>query len=224
MAKNKIITTGIGVLCVGGILAGALLIPNNTEAEKETYAAIIERNFEQMNEVQDEKTVLSSNPYDYIDNENYDNIVELGFEAVEILQDKGTKEFSGLNAYIASIAIEDITGMDLYEVTGVDYETPEEFYELWDETMKSLPKEMASIVDNSESSCDEKISQLESYGIFAEAFCKDITNDKENKAEFHGIVLDEKIGDELKKDMQELIHTDEKILKSVDAYMEDYME
>lgn len=75
---------------------------------------------------------ISSNPYDYIDNEFYETIVNLGDDAIAILE-RNIKngEYTGLTAYIAALAIQDISGYNIYEETGVDWATADEFLELW---------------------------------------------------------------------------------------------
>ena len=87
----------------------------------------ISDNFKQVNNV---SNLLSSNPYDYIDNEYYKNIVSLGKDAVPILEKMyKNRKLVGLNAYLSALAIEDITGCHLS--TKYNWSSAEEFYNLW---------------------------------------------------------------------------------------------
>ena len=98
---------------------------NNEQIEKE-----IKKNFTKILEVSD---LSSSNPYDYTKNKYYDNIVNLGNEAVPVLVSMYDKEeLTGVGAYISALAIQDITKCNLYEKYNLDWETAEEFYELWE--------------------------------------------------------------------------------------------
>lgn len=87
-----------------------------------------------MEKILETTSALSSNPYDYIDNEYYENIVALGFDAVPVLEEMYQEnELTGLSAYLSALAIQDITGCNLYEDHDLDWSTAEEFYELWEE-------------------------------------------------------------------------------------------
>ena len=81
---------------------------NAKQLEKE-----ITINFNKIEEVTD---MTSSKPYDYTENEYYKNIVELGEDAVSILENMyKNKKLSGVNAYLSTLAIQDITKRNLYE-------------------------------------------------------------------------------------------------------------
>lgn len=97
---------------------------NEEQIEKE-----ITTNLEMITEVTD---MTSSNPYDYTKNEYYKNIVNLGEDAVPVLESMyHDGKLTGVNAYLSALAIEDITGCDLYKEYNLEWSTAEEFYSLW---------------------------------------------------------------------------------------------
>lgn len=98
---------------------------NNEQLENE-----IKENFSKISEVAD---LSSSNPYDYTNNEYYENIVNLGIDAVFILMDMyNSGKLVGVDAYLSTLAIQDITKCNLYKEYNLEWETAEEFYELWE--------------------------------------------------------------------------------------------
>ncbi len=100
-------------------------IQNSEEIEKE-----ILDNFNKILEVSD---LLSSNPYDYTENEYYENIVNLGKPAVLVLIDMyNDGKLTGLNAYLSALAIEDITDCNLFETYNINWSSADEFYQAWE--------------------------------------------------------------------------------------------
>lgn len=167
-----------------------------------SLAAKIEENFAQMSELSVEQA-LSSNPYDYINNEYYENIVSLGIPAIEILETNyHNGEYAGLNAYIAALAIEDIANMNLYECTGNDWENAEEFFTNWDKTIKTMPSTLDGIV-NSETTVEEKVNAIKKYGVFGQAFLTSIEKTDGKSIEFGGknITIHEDISAEIQEDL-----------------------
>lgn len=99
---------------------------NEEQIEKE-----ITTNLEMITKVTD---MTSSNPYDYTNNEYYKNIVNLGEDAVPVLESMyHDGKLTGVNAYLSALAIEDITGCDLYKEYNLEWSTAEEFYTLWED-------------------------------------------------------------------------------------------
>ena len=138
--RKIILSVLSGVVFIAIVCIVVLSNTNNT------LAAEVEFNFTKMSEVSPEQA-LSSNPYDYIDNEYFDNVVALGFPAMVYLDEQyHNGELHGLNAYIAALAMEDISGMHIYECTGVDCENAEQFFEQWDKVMKNLPDTFSAII------------------------------------------------------------------------------
>lgn len=111
------------ILCMSILFAVCAVFMS---AEK-SVATTINLNLRKINNLS-KKTLISSCPYDYIDNEYYNDIVDLGFPAVEELEEKYENgELQGLSAYIAGLAIQDITGCDMYDATGYDWSNGESF-------------------------------------------------------------------------------------------------
>lgn len=71
--KTKI--TFATVICIGAIATGAALGFQKLHIKplepQKSYAAVIDENFESMAKSYDTKTLMSSSPYAYIDNEYY---------------------------------------------------------------------------------------------------------------------------------------------------------
>ena len=89
---------------------------------------VIKNNFKKIIEV---NNGVSSNPYDYINNEYYQNIINLGSKAVPILIKMFHNE-NGLEAYISTIMIQEITNCNIKDKYHLSWETGKEFYQLWD--------------------------------------------------------------------------------------------
>lgn len=185
--------------------------------------AIICENLEEMANSYDTNTLISSNPYDYTDNEYYRNIVSLGFEAVPILMDKSEKkQITGVDSYVAAIAVQEITNCDLYEITGVDWETAEQFLELWNETMQHLPKQLKTIAENTEMTTADKRSEFQKYGIFGEAFLHETL--VEGKKQFAGEKIEFMYTKKEKEKLISLVKSKKKELKKVVDYVECFLE
>ena len=64
-------------------------------------------------------------------NENYKNIIKLGKKVVPVLEKMyNSNKLSGVYAYIWALAVQDITGCNLYEEFDLDWSTAEELYTL----------------------------------------------------------------------------------------------
>lgn len=121
--KIIIIVTS-SILCLCGCTNNKEQITNEDNIEEK-----ILENLKQIGELSD---TASSNPYDYIKNENYKNIIKLGKKAVPVLEEMyNSNKLSGVYAYISALAVQDITGCNLYEEYDLDWSTAEEFYTLW---------------------------------------------------------------------------------------------
>lgn len=121
--KIIIIVTS-SILCLCGCTNNKEQITNEDNIEEK-----ILENLKQIGELSD---TASSNPYDYIKNENYKNIIKLGKKAVPVLEEMyNSNKISGVYAYISALAVQDITGCNLYEEYDLDWSTAEEFYTLW---------------------------------------------------------------------------------------------
>lgn len=154
----------------------------------EVYAEIIDYNFAQMEKELSPEVLVSSNPYDYVNNKFYDEIVAIGFDAIEILEEKVKNgELSGWEEYVAAIAIQDIAGCDIYEITGTDWETVEQFNIEWDKLFDNIALELKKIVEDDSTDISEKCAQLQKYGVFAQPVINKIVKAKgEGNIEFNG--------------------------------------
>ncbi|MEE0884886.1 MAG: hypothetical protein U0L59_06625 [Faecalimonas sp.] len=157
-------------------LAVAMAISVDLKKSDTTLAAEVQENFTKLSELSVEQA-MSSNPYYYINNEYYDNIVELGVPVVEVLEKNYRNGYyGGLNAYIAGLAIQDITNMNLYECAGIEWETAQQFFECWDTTIKDLPDIFSKIM-NSDDTMANKVSSIEKFGIFGRYFLTSLANE-----------------------------------------------
>lgn len=187
--RNKILhpiywskRTAVALLAVVVMAFGAMVVGAR---ESISLAAEVQENFTKLSELSMEQA-MSSNPYDYINNEYFDNIVELGVPAVKVIeQGYYNGKYAGLNAYIAALAIQKITDVNLYECTGEDWETGEQFFHNWNITMNRLPETFDEII-NSDDSMEVKISSIEKYGVFGEYFLSTAVNEKTSAVEFNG--------------------------------------
>ncbi len=196
--------------------------PSTDLAVMKLHAAINE-NFEAMNNGYTTETLLSSNPYTYIDNDYYRAIIALGFDAVGVLQNKSnTDSFSGLNSYISAIAIEEITKCKLSNITGKEYQTADEFYKLWDETISNMPGTLIDIIENKDKTIEEKVTELENYGIFGEAFVNAILEDNTDQMKFLNQEIDCTLTAAEKQNIRSIIQTDAKELNKAVIYLKNY--
>lgn len=227
MKKKIAVITGMCVIMV----AVAVGLYFKMDSHKKEYAkstnttvskaAEIDENFKKMSGMkQDTNTLLSSNPYDYVDNEYFDNIVAIGPDAIKILEEKHEKgEFSGLEDYIAAIAVERISGCSLNEVTGRDWESAEEFFSTWNTMTAELPKTFETIL-NSNKQVAEKVKELKKYGIFGESVAKKAIESKSERVHYCGQDVKCRISEKDKKELGKIVRSAEKRIGSMDAYLE----
>lgn len=111
---------------------------------------------------------LSSNPYDYVkDSVEFRNIINLGEDALPVLEQKiDETSDSGLIDYILSIAIEDISKVDLKKKDDMTWETGDEFSLKWKKHLKNIPANVDT-ADNVDKNWAEqnksKFDNLEKY-------------------------------------------------------------
>ena len=115
---------------------------------------------------------LSSNPYDYVvDNQYYDKIILLGVAALPELETTLiNSENNGLNEYILAIAIEEISKVDVNKILGnTDYgwENAMEFESEWTKIKSTASHAVETIILSNELDTEEKIMQISNYGILA---------------------------------------------------------
>lgn len=183
--RKKIFKVVLAIVC---LVAVAFTFNKVVAPEKEdasvTLAAEIEYNLVKLSEL-DSQTALSSNPYDYKDEESYDNIVEMGPIAMVILHEKYLSgEIGGLNAYIAGSAIEDIARVRIKDISGVDWASAEEFFAAWQSILSELPNSFKKIVE-SEEQVSDKIEAIKAYGVFGDYFLDSIKNNEKKIFTFY---------------------------------------
>ena len=145
--------------------------------------------------------VMSSNPYDYINNQYYDKIVDLGSKALPVIKKEIEKsKENGLREYILAIAAEEIVKVNLKE--GRDSKTrwasAKDFVPQWHEYLISIPNNVKQVVSSNISN-QEKIEKLIKFGKPAIPF---IMDEIESGNEEIGMALDE-----LTKDNENIIVT-----------------
>lgn len=215
MNKKKI----IGIGCGGVVVLALVFVMFMTNSET-TLTEEIDSNFAKMSELNTQAAV-SSNPYEYINNEYYDNIVNMGMPAVAILEEKYHKgEYKGLDGYIAALAIQEITEMNLQECNGTDWETAEQFFQEWDETLNTLPDTFNKII-KSDDTLDRKIRCIEEYGVFGQEFLASINSEHKEMLDYYGTTI--KISDELQKKIQESSLLPSKEIEKIEEYLESHM-
>lgn len=203
-------------------IAGGVFYSNHKNAV-ESCAAAVDKNFTLLSNSYSMETLLSSSPYAYIDNDYYKNIVSLGFDAVKVLQEKNENgEFSGLNSYIAAIAIQEITGCDLYSITGTDFENADEFYELWDKTMANMPEKLADIIGSESMEVREKVKELKKYGMFGEAAACSVSDSGIKMIQFPEKEADDFFTDSEKQVIKDMVHSNTDELQKAAEYLTQY--
>ncbi|WP_455684344.1 hypothetical protein [Thomasclavelia sp.] len=128
-----------------------------------------------------EKLALSSNPYDYIeDNKVYEAIIDNGTKMLPILEETLKTETAegnqGLAQYLLAAAIEQISRADLhvvspeslpnsvYKAEGKDWGSSAEFLEQWEDAKKVSSSKVRNIF-NSNITVDKKIEELKPFGL-----------------------------------------------------------
>jgi hypothetical protein len=146
------------------------------------------------NSLKNPNMAMSSNPYDYINNQYFDKIVDMGVEALPIIKKEIQKsKANGLREYILAMAAEEIAKIDLKE--GHDYKTrwasAKDFVPQWHEYLVCIPANVKQIT-SSNASKEEKTEKLIKLGKPAIPF---IMDEIENGNEEIGIALDELTAD-----------------------------
>lgn len=209
------------LIFLSGIIVIALLVSVALPKASTSMAAEIEENFTKMSGLSLQQS-LSSSPYDYINNEYYDNIVAMGFPAVQVIEEGyDSGHYGGLNAYIAGVAIQEITGMNLYECMGIDWETAEQFFDSWDATINELPEIFGEIM-NSDDSVKEKLSHMDKFGIFGQYFLTTLANESGTSVTLNGEAVE--VQGYSSTDLRGFEKLSAKEMKEVAEYLESHME
>ncbi|KNZ70207.1 hypothetical protein Tfer_1082 [Thermincola ferriacetica] len=121
----------------------------------------------------DPKIAMSSNPYDYIkNNEGFNNLVAYGFDGLPELRNKiRNSPNNGLEEYLLAIAIEKITKLNL-KGENYGWTNAKEFSKAFDNHLKSIPNQVTNIVKSSDPD-DIKIKNLIRLGTPAIPYIMD---------------------------------------------------
>ena len=168
MKKNTLIKISAFVL----ILSTLIVLSINSILASDSYQ--IDSN---MNSMMDEvaemqstrvESALSSNPYDYIKNNDYYNkIVSLGTDALDLIKQKiDESNENGLKEYILAAAANDIAKVDLKKDT-FNWSNGKEWVNEWDKHLRNIPDEVDKISSSKEKSADEKNKALTQLGVAA---------------------------------------------------------
>lgn len=163
-------------------------------------------------------TLSSSNPWDYVDETYYDSIIKLGTDAIQPLDElMKSGEISGPYEYVSAIALEEITGCKMKDTQGHSWSNVEQFYEMWDSTMETLPETLEAIKDDTQMSVQDKIDETNKYGIFGKAFAWEVIS---GETEICGIETESITDNELVSKYREICFSvDEKDLENAMEYM-----
>lgn len=127
---------------------------------------------------------LSSNPYDYIKNNNeYNELVKLGNNAVEelyILQTDSEK-YDSLERYIIAIAIEEITKTNLKESETYFWEDANTFSKSWNKFSNEAEKNILNILNDNTLAREEKAEKICFYGTLATDVIENLTSSNLSK-------------------------------------------
>lgn len=137
----------------------------NINMMMEEFDAMIENSDENM---------LSSNPYDYIDNQYFDNIINRGISALPtITEEIESSENSGLREYMLAIAAEEITNTHLNKENVYNWSNGKEWLDKWNIYLRNIPTKVDYIVNDTENTIEEKKSALNDLGIMSLPYIKD---------------------------------------------------
>lgn len=144
--------------------------------------------------------IISSNPFDYMDTAFYKNIIYMGTDSVEpldeILMEDG---FSGVQAYLGCVALEEITGCKMLDVTDMSWSNQGEFKRLWSRVMQEMPETLEAIQDNAGMSAEDKEEEMKKFGLFGRAYAsKAAVGDFELRGEKRKGIDDEELQERYK--------------------------
>ena len=177
--KKKIfgIITTIAVVLFTGCVFGFLKKPESVKAEIQNKFILMAK--ENANTPMSSEIIASSNPFDYVDSKYYEEIVSMGTKAIEPLEELlYSDEIDGVYKYVGAVALQDITECDLSKITGVDWSNVEQFKELWNITIQDMPETFQNIQNNSKMSLEQKMLEIEKYGVFGKTYAKGIASGK----------------------------------------------
>lgn len=121
-----------------------------------------------------DESMMSSNPYDYIDNQYFDNIISRGISALPtITEEIASSESSGLREYILAIAAEEITATHLNKENVYNWSNGKEWLDEWNIYLRNIPTKVDYIINDTENTIEEKKQALNNLGIMSLPYIKD---------------------------------------------------
>ena len=199
--KISIGICGISVLLIFGITF-CLFIPAEAVSEEvDQYIGFVMDTIDE-NALTNTQLAASSNPYDYIqNNDNFNAIVELGTDALpEIADEISDSDEDGLKEYFLAVAAEKIAKVDNY-----GWSTGKGWQKKWCEHLSTVESEVDTII-NSDESDNNKIAGLEALGTPAVPFIVDAINDGQTELIPAADYLLNGIGTEYNGDLNEWIN------------------
>lgn len=143
------------------------------EAEAVTAPDAVMEEIDAMMEKNTMEYGWSSNPYDYVNNENFDNIVSLGIPALPVIVEEiEASEMNGLREYLFAIAVEEITKTSLKE-KAYGWSNGKEWLDQWTIYLRNIPAQVDYIVNDTESTVEEKETALNELGMMSLPYIKD---------------------------------------------------
>ena len=121
-----------------------------------------------------DKKMMSSNPYDYIDNQYFNNIVGRGISALPIIIEQiEMSEINGLKEYILAIAAEEISRTYLKQEKTYNWSNAKEWLDVWNIYLRNIPTRVDYIVNDTEHTIEDKKLALNNLGIMSLPYIKD---------------------------------------------------
>ena len=163
--KKLILTCTSFVLCIG-IAIGVISSIKPVDSLANTFDDLRTNMMLEIEEqVQDNPELAwSSNPYDYIkNNDAYDSIVEMKLDALPLIDEQiSNSENDGLEEYLLAIAAEEICKINLKqdETGNYNWETAKGFVSEWNEYLVELPDKVESIIESDMAQGDKEYALL----------------------------------------------------------------
>lgn len=120
---------------------------------------------------------------------------------------------------MAALAVEDITGVDVGKITGEDWESADEFWDLWNEIIKDMPSYMEELANES----TDFTQDIKDYGVFGEVFVKQMIDDESGNISYVGTDIKYDRSKFDNKELESCITSDDSEIEKAKSYLEKYM-
>lgn len=173
------------MIIVVGVIILSISHSFTVHAEVNSNLSSLMKTIEQIQKSKSE-LAYSSNPYDYIkNNESYDNIIKLGVKALPSLVDKlKTSPNNGLEEYIIAIAIQKISRIDLNK-GNVSCTNAKEYLSEYNRFLRNVKDQATYIVEAKGMTPQEKQSELDKLGVYADPYIQQLRSTKKTEAKFN---------------------------------------